>query len=388
MLLADAGAEIIKIERPGAGDPRRHIAPFAENKNGERMGGGFMAYNRNKKSLVVNLNTDEGVAIFKRLAETCDGIVENLRPGVTTKLGIDYNNIKRLNENIIYTAISGFGQLPEYEGPYSDWPAFDIVAEAMSGMMHLVGFEDMPPQWTVYGLADIYTGVVAAYSTMLAFFQRERIRKGAYVDVAMYDSMMSLNERMVMLWSLTGQMQPRGRMRFQGPRGAFEAKDGHLALNIPNDLMWKRLCQAIDREDLVDHPKTIDGQSRAENGEFIRQNIEEWLGEKTREEARIVLMKQGVPCGPVYTAEDIFDCPQLRSRRMLTEIEDPEFGTYKFVQSPALLSTSPRSDATRSPRLGEHTREILSDTLGYNESEISNFAIEGVIECYTPDHRE
>jgi formyl-CoA transferase len=380
MLLADAGAEVIKIERPGTGDPRRVIAPFAESKDGQRLGGGFIAYNRNKKSVALNLRSEEGREIYKRLAAVADVVVENMRPGVTTKLGVDYPVLQKLNPRLVYAAISGFGQLEPYKGPYTDWPAFDIVAEAMSGIMHLVGYEDRPPQWTIYGLADLYTGLVTCYGIMLALFMRERTGEGQYVDAAMYDAMLSLNERMVMLYSLTGQMQPRGRMRFQGPRAAFKAKDGYLAVNIPDDLMWQRMCEAMGREDLKEDPRTADGPSRAQNDDFIRSVVEEWLADKTREEAREILREHGVPSGPVHTAEDIFNCPQVAARQMLVDIQDPVFGTYKFARSPLILSAAPGIETRRPPRLGEHTRPILRDLLGYEDSEIERLHEQGVIQ--------
>ena len=173
MLLADAGAEVIKIERPGSGDPRRSIPPFTE-KNGIKKAGGFMAYNRNKKSISLNIRTDEGKKVYQDLVKSADVVVENLRPGSTDKLGIGYDDLKKINPRLIYAAISGFGRLEGYKGPDADRPAFDIVAEAMSGIMHLVGFDDKPPSWTIYGMADIYTGVCTSFAITQALFQRER----------------------------------------------------------------------------------------------------------------------------------------------------------------------------------------------------------------------
>ena len=382
MLLADAGAEIIKVERPGTGDPRRVIAPFAESEDGKRMGGGFMAYNRNKKSVVLNLRTDRAREIFKDLAKISDVVIENMRPGVTDRLGIGYDVLKEINPRIVYAAISGFGQLPELEGPYTDRPAFDIVVEAMSGIMHQVGYEDRPPQWTVYALADLHSGLVAAYSIMLALWMRERTGQGQYVDTAMYDSMLALNERMVMLYSFTGQQQPRGRMRYQGPRAAYKAKDGYLAFNVPDDTQWRRLCEAIGREDLKEDPRTVEGPARAENDDFIRSVIEEWLADKTREEARTVLSEHGVPTGPVHTAEDIFNCPQVEARRILVDIEDEEFGAYKFARSPMVLSAAPDIETRRAPRLGEHTQPILQELLGYDEAELDGLEADEVIQTW------
>lgn len=380
MLLADAGAEVIKIERPGTGDPRRIIAPFAEGEEGQRLGGGFIAYNRNKKSVVLDLRSDAGCEIFKELAKVSDVVVENMRPGVTQRLGIDYDVLKEINPRLVYAAISGFGQLPGFDGPYTDWPAFDIVAEAMSGIMHLVGHEDRPPQWSIYGLADIYSGLVTAYSVMLALFMRERTGEGQFVDTAMYDSMLSLNERMVMLYSLTGQMQPRGRLRHAGPRAAFKTQDGYLAINIPDDVMWQRMCKAMGREDLIDDPRTAEGPARAENDDVIRSVVEKWLADKTREEARVILREHGVPSGPVYTAEDVFNCPQVETRQMLVDIEDPEFGTYKFARSPTLLSDAPGIETQRAPRLGEHTRPILQELLGYSDAQLDELESAKVVE--------
>ncbi len=380
MLLADVGAEVIKIERPGTGDPRRVIAPFAESRDGKRIGGGFLAYNRNKKSVVLDLRSDEGPEIYKQLAAVSDVVVENMRPGVTSRLGIDYDVLKAINPRLVYAAISGFGQLEPFKGPYTDWPAFDIVVEAMSGIMHLVGYEDRPPQWTIYGLADLYSGLVTAYSIMLALFMRERTGEGQFVDTAMYDAMLSLNERMVMLYSLTGQMQPRGRMRYQGPRAAFKARDGYLALNIPDNLMWQRLCQAMGREDLIDDPRTADGPARGENAGFVRLVVEAWLADKSREEARILLNEHGVPAGPVHTAEDIFNCPQAAARQMLVDIEDPDFGTYTFARSPMMLSSSPGVPTRRPPRLGEHTRPVLQELLGYSAAELDKLEAGGIIQ--------
>ncbi len=194
MLLADAGAEVIKIERPGRGDPRRAMPPFAE-RGDTRKAAGFMAYNRNKKSLALDLGKAEGQEVFRRLAARSDVVVENLRPGAMEKQGLGHAALRELNPRLIWAAISGFGRLPSHLGPYSDRPAFDIVAEAMSGIMHLVGFADKPPSWTIYGMADVQTGMVTAYGIMQALFMRERTGQGQLVDSAMFDNMLALNLR-------------------------------------------------------------------------------------------------------------------------------------------------------------------------------------------------
>ena len=370
MLLADAGAEVIKIERPGSGDPRRSIPPFAE-KDGTRKAGGFMAYNRNKKSFCLNVQSDEGKTIYLDLVKSADVVVENLRPGSTDKLGIGYKDLKVINPKLIYAAISGFGRLEGYKGPDSDRPAFDIVAEAMSGIMHLVGFEDKPPSWTIYGMADVYTGLCTSYAITQALFQREKTGKGQFVDSAMLDAMISLNERMVMLYTITGEEPHRGRLKHLYPRGAFKCKNGYLAMNVPDDLVWARLCKSMERDDLIDDVKSNTGTARAANGDFLGPIIEEWLSKKTRDEAEKILNENGVPVGSVYTAKDIFESEQVKARKSLIDIEDPDVGTYQFARGPVMLSDAPEIETNPAPDLGQHTHEILSSILGYSDEQIN-----------------
>ena len=364
MLLADAGAEVIKIERPGWGDPRRAIPPYATDESGRRVAGGFIGYNRNKKSLALNLREDAGRQILKDLMKCSDVVVENLRPGAMDKMGLGYETLKEINPRLIYAAISGFGRLEGHTGPYRNRPAFDIVAEAMGGIMNLVGFEDKPPSWTIYGMADVYSGQVTAYGVMLALFMRERTGQGQFVDSAMLDNMLALNERMVTIYSLTGESPERGRLKHLYPRGAFRCQDGYLALNVPDDIQWGRLCEAIGRDDLKADPRAADGTARAANAEFIRPLIEAWLADKTRAQAVTLLEERGVPSGPVYTAEDVFNDPHIAARHMLVTVDDPVAGPRKYARTPIHLSAAPEIPADSAPQLGEHTYPILSDLLG------------------------
>ncbi len=379
MLLADAGAEVIKIERLGTGDPRRLIPPFAE-KDGVKKAGGFMAYNRNKKSLALNLRHPEGQEIYKQLVTRSDVVVENLSPGAAERLGLGYEALKEINPHLIYAAISGFGRLPEFEGPYSNRPAFDIVAEAMSGIMHAVGFADKPPSWTIYGLADIYSGMVTAFGVMQALFMRERTGEGQFVDSAMYDNMLSLNEQMVALYSVAGQSVERGRLRNLYPRGAFKAQDGYIALNVPDDRIWSRLCTVMKREDLIADSRSNTGTARAANSEFLRPIIEDWLAGLTRDEAVKQLNTAGVPAGPVHTAGDIFIDPHVKARQMLITVKDPEVGDYQFARSPLHLSAAPKLPTEAAPNLGQHTRSILRSILDYSDDEIEKLVNQEVVE--------
>ncbi len=378
MLLADAGAEVIKIERPGTGDPRRGIPPFAR-KDERKKAGGYMAYNRNKKSLALNVQSEGGREILRRLAEVSDVVVENLRPGAMDKIGVGYEGLKEVNPRIIYTMISGFGRMPGLESEYAQRPAFDIVAEAMSGVMDLIGFEDRPPTFTLYGLADVYSGMVGAFGIMQALFMRERTGEGQLVDVSLLDNMLALNERMVALYSVGGTAPKRGKLEHLWPRGAFKCSDGYVALNVPDDGIWARLATTIGRPDLVEDARSATGTARAANANFLQPLLEEWMADKTRAEVVNAFNAAGMPTGPVYTAEDVFADDHFRVRGMLAEIDDPEVGAYTFARSVPHLSAAPDIPLAAAPALGAHTREILVELLGYEEGEVETLAAEGII---------
>ncbi|MBN1995534.1 MAG: CoA transferase [Anaerolineae bacterium] len=377
MLLADTGAEVIKIERPGSGDPRRAIPPFFE-KDGVKKAGGFIGYNRNKKSLALNLRDEAGQAVLRKLVGVSDVVVENLRPGAMDKMGLGYEHLKTLNPGLIYAMISGYGRLPGYQSAYSNWPAFDIVAEAMSGVMDLIGFADKPPTYTLYGMADVYSGMIAAYGIMQALFMRQRTGQGQLVDVSMLDNMLALNERMVTLYSTTGQEPKRGKLEHLWPRGAFQCKDGYVALNVPDDIVWQRLATAIGRPDLVDDSRSATAPKRAANADFLQPIIEAWLADKTRAEVVKTLNAAGMPTAPVYTAKDVFEDEHFRIRQMLVEINDPEVGPHTFARTTPHLSAAPEIPANPAPKLGQHTRPIMQK-LGYSAGEIDKLAEEGVI---------
>ena len=379
MLLADSGAEVIKIERPGGGDPRRQMPPFAE-KDGRKKGAGFMGYNRNKKSLCLNLRDPKGQEVFRKLVARSDVVVENLRPGSMAKLGLGYREMRRMNPQLVWAIISGFGQLDGYRGPYSDRPAFDIIAEAMSGMMNLVGYDDKPPSGTVYGMADIVSGIIAAYGVLQALFMRQRTGRGQLVDSAMLDNLLSLNETMVTLYSVAGQEQKRGVPTVFFPRGAYQTKDGYLAVHVPDNIIWKRFCEVMERSDLIDDERSATSPARAQNHGFLDPIISEFMATMTGDEAVGKFNAHGVPVAPVYTAEDVFADPHIEARGMLMPIDDPEVGTYRFARTAPMLEENAELPRNPAPSLGQHTREILEGLLDYSSSEVDALRDHGVVE--------
>jgi formyl-CoA transferase len=330
--------------------------------------------------VALDIRSEAGKEVFRRLMATSDVLVNNLRPGALTRMGFGYADLKTINPRLIYAVISGFGRMEGYQGPYGDRPAFDIVAEAMSGIMHLVGYEDKPPSWTIYGMADIYSGMVTAYGVMQALFMRERTGEGQMVDSAMYDNMLSLNESMLALYSVAGQSPHRGRPRNAYPRGAYRTKDGYIALNVPDERIWQRLAEVIGHPELADDARTCSGPARAANRGFLDPIIDAWMEKLTRAEAVDRLNEAGVPTGPVHTAEDVFECPQVEARGMLMTVNDPEVGEYRFARTPPHLSAATELPANPAPRLGEHTRSVLEGMLDYSAGEVDALAADGVVQ--------
>ncbi|MXW56485.1 MAG: CoA transferase [Gemmatimonadales bacterium] len=378
LLLADAGAEVIKIERPGLGDPRRSIPPFVE-RNGVRMGVGFMAYNRNKKSLALNLKSDEGRDLYRSLVAKSDVVVENLRPGSVDRMGLGYEALAELNPRLVYAAVSGFGRLPGREGPYGDWPSFDVVAEAMGGVMHMIGFADKPPSPSIYGMPDLYAGMAAAHGVSMALYRRTVTGKGQFIDSAMYDGVLSLNERMVSLAANTGARPRRGDPPGFYPRGPMPVSDGYVAFTIPDDIMWRRFCRMLGRPDLLEDPRLDSPDARTENRALLDEVVRPVFAALTRDEAVRRLQEVGVPAGPVQTSDDLLECPQLEARGVRVTVDYDGLGELQFVRTPLLTSDSPDVPVNPAPTLGRDTRQILTEILDLPDAEVSRLAEESVI---------
>jgi len=380
MMLADQGANVIKIERPEGGDTSRGGAPKVRNDSGESQSGYFLRFNRNKRSVTLNLKSGEGRRVFADLTSKSDVVVENFRPGLLDEMGIGYQALSARNPGLIYACISGFGSLEGYLGPYSKRPAYDIVAQAMGGLMNTCGAADGPPTWLGVALGDIASGMNAAYAIMLALYQRTRTGKGQYIDISMYDTIIGLAERSVTAYSLTGHVLQRGREPYMAPWGPFECSDGHVGVIVATEGDWAKFCAAIERPDLVGREGATSGPERAKNmAGWLGDIINGWFKTQTKAEVTSKLLAAGLPVGPVQNAQEIFDDPQVVARRLMIDVPDPILGSVKLVGPAAKLSGSPEPLLGPAPRLGEHNAEVLMEMLGYSRDEIARLDESGVL---------
>jgi crotonobetainyl-CoA:carnitine CoA-transferase CaiB-like acyl-CoA transferase len=380
MMLADQGAGVIKVERPKTGDTARGGAPRLKNEQGEQQSGYFLRFNRNKRSLTLNLKSETGRQIFRDLAKESDVLVENFRPGLLNEMGLGYEELSKLNPGLVYASITGFGSMEAYQGPYSKRPAYDIVAQAMGGLMNTCGQAGGPPTWLGVALGDIISGMNAAYAIMLALFQRAETGQGQYIDVSMYDTIIGLAERSVTAYSLTEHILERGREPYMAPWGPFECSDGWVALIVATERDWGRFCTAIERPDLVGHEGATSGPERAKNmSGWLGEIISDWFSRQTKAGATEKLLAAGLPLGPVQNAKEIFECPHVEARRTLIDVPDPVLGAVKLVGPAFKMSGNPEPVTNPAPLLGQHNAEILTELLGYPEEHVVKLQEESVI---------
>jgi CoA:oxalate CoA-transferase len=380
MMLADQGASVVKVERPEGGDTARGGAPAIKNEKGETQSGYFLRFNRNKRSVTLNLKSDEGRRLFGELADKSDVVVENFRPGLLDDMGIGYKALSERNPGLIYACISGFGSLEGYLGPYSKRPAYDIVAQAMGGLMNTNGQAGGPPTWLGVALGDIVSGMNAAYAIMLALYERAQTGRGQYIDISMYDTIIGLAERSVTAYSLTNQVLERGRELFMAPWGPFQCEDGWIGVIVATEGDWAKFCTAIDRPDLVGHEGATSGPERAKNmSGWLGEIVGGWFRKQTKAGATSRLLAVGLPIGPVQDAREIFDDPQVAARKLMIDVQDPILGPVKLVGPVAKLSGGTEPLTRPAPLLGEHNSEVLTELLGYSKDEVGRLKAEGVI---------
>ncbi|MFC6594151.1 CaiB/BaiF CoA transferase family protein [Kitasatospora paranensis] len=379
MLLADLGATVIKIEPP-AGDLTRPMGPFADDDELKAYGGYFQSVNRNKYGAVVDLTTAEGAEVVRRLVAGADILVENYRPGVMERLGLGYEQLAEINPGLVYTAVRGFGDPRTGASPYQDWPSYDIVAQAMGGLLGITGPVGGPPTKTGPGLGDILPAIYAALGTLAAVRERETSGHGRFVDVSMYDAVLASCERIVYQHSYRGTVPgPEGNGHpILSPFDVFPARDGWIALAAPSDNHWVALCKAVGRPELGDDPRFRTNVDRSAHSGEVRDVLGRWTAERTREEIT-ALLGGLVPVGPVNTADTILADPHVHARNMLHQVEHPGMARpVTIAASPIKFAGAEHSPARRAPLLGEHTDHVLRRA-GYGPEDITELRRSGAV---------
>ena len=369
MMLADFGADVIKIEAHG-GDPTRVTGitkPGMENPY-------FVNLNRNKRSMVLNLKTEKGKEIILKLAKWADVLVENFRPGVMDRLGLGYDVLKEINPGLVYGAITGFGP----GGPYRDRPAFDFIAQAMSGFMSLNGSQDVDPIRVGIPISDTVAGLYAAFGILAALRVRDQTGKGQKVESAMVDGLMSMFTFASAAYFATGELPPRNGNDHMvvSPYGLFKASDGPLAIAPSTEKNWVQLCGALGREDLLTDPRFDTSDKRRANRAEINEIVSGIIKTKTRDEWIGILNKAGVPSGPVNNLAQAFSDPQVIHQEMVIESQQPG-GPVKMPGFPLKLSETAARLGRPSPGVGQHSREIMKE-IGFTDAEITGL-IEGSV---------
>jgi len=372
MILGDLGAEVIKIEQPGIGDESRNFGPF---KNGFSLY--FMSVNRGKRSITLDLKTERGKHIFKQLVRQNDILVENFRPGTMKKLGLDYETLASEHSSLIYAACSGFGQT----GPFAQQGAYDMIIQGMGGIISITGEPDGPPVRVGTSISDITAALFTSIGILSALHHRNNTGKGQLVDVAMLDSLVAVLENAIVRYFATDEIpQPLGsRHPAITPFEAFESADGHIIIAIGNDVLWAKFCEHVDQKNLISDPRFCSNADRTENHGELYPILSEIMREHTTDEWIETLEKIGVPCGPINTIDKVVRHPQIKARQMITQVIQEVTGAVGVPGVPIKLSDTPADVDAPAPSLGEHTVEILTDTLKMSSDEVEQLKQEGII---------
>ncbi|MHA4837747.1 CaiB/BaiF CoA transferase family protein [Sphingopyxis sp. MSC1_008] len=364
-ILADHGAEVLKVE-PLRGDETRRLGPYRADDELRAISGYYQSVNRNKKSIALDLKTPEGRQVLLDLIDGADAVVENSRGGVMERLDLSYELLSSRNPKLVYAAIRGFGDPRSGESPYAAWPAFDIVGQAMGGMMGITGPDADTPIKVGPGVGDLIPGLFAVIGIVMALMNARQLGAGQFVDVSMVDCVLATSERIVNQYSYTGRVPcPEGnRHPLLCPYGVVRAADGWLTLSAPTDAFWRKLLTLIARHDLVDDARYSANEARLARQDEVYAVVEDFTRTKTKAELT-ELFGGVIPFGPIYDVSDIFTDPHFRIRDMLVDVDQPGSATPVTVAGvPIKMSLTPGRVRHRAPLLGEHTREILG-TAGY-----------------------
>jgi crotonobetainyl-CoA:carnitine CoA-transferase CaiB-like acyl-CoA transferase len=371
MLLGDLGAEVLKVEPPGGDDSRGWGPPFASGESAY-----FLAVNRNKKSICINLKRPRGGELLRRLANNADVLVENFRPGTLERLGLGYEELKKTHPEIIYCSISGYG----HSGPLEEKPGYDAVMQGEGGWMSLTGETDGPPLKVGASLADIFAGVMGAQGILAALYDRARSGKGRHVDVSLFDSVLATLCYQAQGYLLTGEVPARmgNRHPSLAPYEAFQTADGYVILGVGNDALWRSFCQAVGKPDL-DQPRFETNALRVENYAELKALLVPLLRGAPTKHWLDALEPAGIPVGRVRSVAEALQNPQVEARNMLIDTEHPVVGPLRMIGNPIKMSGLEENSPPSPPLLGQHTEEVLSEKLNLSREEIEALRREGAL---------
>jgi formyl-CoA transferase len=366
--LVDWGAKAIKIEMPGG--------RTGDGMGGNRHGFDFQNLHRNKKAITLNLREPEGVAIFKQLVKSADIVVENYRPDVKRRLGIDYESLEKVNPRLIYGSISGFGQ----SGPYRDRPGVDQIAQGMGGLMSITGIPGQGPVRVGIPIADLCSGILLAQGILVALIERETTGRGKWVHTSLLEAMLSMLDFQASRWLMSKEIPPQaGNNHPTGiPTGVFETKDGHINIAASGEDLYQRFCKAIDRPDLITDPRFSTSKARSDNRDVLTDVLNPVTRQRASADWIKILNDAGVPCGPIYRVDEAFADPQVRHLAMAQPVHSPVLGDITILGHPVSHGEKRQSIRTPAPELGQDNEDVLT-SLGYTKTQMADLAQRGVI---------
>ena len=366
--LVDWGARAIKIEMPGGRS--------GDGMGGNRHGFDFQNLHRGKQALTLNLREPEGVAVFKKLVKAADVVVENYRPDVKRRLGVDYESLRPLNPRLIYGSISGFGQ----SGPYRDRPGVDQIAQGMGGLMSITGIPGQGPVRVGIPIADLCSGILLAQGILVALIERETTGEGKWVHTSLLEAMLSMLDFQASRWLMSGEVPPQaGNNHPTGiPTGVFETRDGHINIAAAGDEIYERFCKAIERPDLLSDPRFATSRARSDHRDTLMEVLMPVTRQKASADWVALLNKAGVPCGPIYRIDEAFADPQVRHLEMAQPVHSPALGDLTILGHPVSHGAKRLPIMGPAPELGQDNEDILT-ALGYTKDQIADLAHRGIV---------